>query len=217
MKRAAVEEVLEEYKRRRKEDILHLLPVYQEDILMGYLRPITFDYKISLPGIVPALSTWRRDTPYAWNSVFKVTDEGTEEWLEKFVLRNKNRIIFIVQDLDHHYIGQIGLAAFNENDKSAEIDAVVRGEKNKQPGIMSAALRTITVWGRRKFGLEHIYLDVFEDNVHAIEFYKRNNFIELERISLAEIKCETETKWEVDEKINPDSASRRYIKMKLET
>ena len=215
MSQDIIKEKLKEYKKSKKEDGSYLLPVYQENKLIAYLHPITFNYKVSLRGIVDALSDWRRKTPNAWASVFDVTHEGTEEWLEKYVLGNEKRIIFVIQDLDNHYIGQIGLAEFDYSEKSAEVDAVVRGRKDILPGVMSAALKTLVEWGKRELKLERFFLYVFDDNVHAIEFYKKNNFIEKNRIALNEVKCGAGVRWEINEKIHPKQASRCYIRMEL--
>lgn len=204
---------LEEYKRSKKEDLLHMLPVYQENQLLAYLRPITFDYKASLPGIVNALSRWRRENPTAGAGNFEVTDERTENWLKKYVLKNENRIIFIIMDLENHYIGQIGLADFDHITQSADIDAVLRGEKDTLPGIMGAALHTIIKWGKKELLLRHIFLKVFDDNLHAIEFYKKNCFDEVNRIALVQVKYDAEIKWEEDEKMNPVLAKRCYVRM----
>lgn len=216
MDRNTVEEKLRRYKREEKEDMLVMVPICQNGYVTAYLRPLTFDYKSSLPGIVCALSEWRRENSYAWASTFDVTDERTEMWLKKYVLEKKDRIIFVIQDLNNHYIGQIGLAGFDYNEKSVEIDAVVRGKKDVLPGIMGAALNTIINWGELEFHVEKFLLDVFDDNLHAIKFYKKNGFVESGRIALVEQKSRMETRWEIDESIAVESASRCYIKMELE-
>lgn len=219
MTQTGIQQKLKEYKRCKKEDILHLLPIYQADELTAYLRPLTFDYKISLPQIVNVLSSWRRNNPTAGTGTFHVTDERTENWLQKFVLKNENRIIFIIMDLQGRYIGHIGFAEFdytgkNGEGKTADIDAVLRGEKNILPGIMSDALRTLIYWGKRELKLENIFLDVFSDNLHAIQFYEKNHFEKVKRIALVKAVYDSETKWEIDENINPDLAAKCYIRMK---
>ena len=69
--------------------------------------------------------------------MFEITDERTELWVEKYVLKNENRIIFVIQDLENHYLGQIGLAGINGEQRSAEIDAVVRAFLCKKLNIYS--------------------------------------------------------------------------------
>lgn len=216
MDREDIERKLNEFKRSERDNFLYLLPVYQEDLLKAYLHPITYDYIVSLPGIVHELSQWRRNTPFAWNSVFEITDEKTEKWLKTFVLEKKDRIIFIIKDLQNNFIGQIGLAGFNYNDNSGEIDAVVRGRKSVLPGIMSAALNTIIKWGKDYLGIKNFFLNVFDDNTHAIEFYKNNNFLEMERIALVKEQHGTDINWKEDPQTDVSTASRCYIKMKLE-
>lgn len=70
--------------------------------------------------------------------------------------------------------------------------------------------------GKRELRLEQIYLDVFDNNIHAIQFYKKNHFIEVGRIALVKETCETESRWKTAPQLNPDIADRCYINMKLE-
>ena len=214
MDKQEVIRIIKKYKRSNKQDILRLLPIYKESEIVGYMRPLTFDYSQTLFNIVKVLSDWRRDNPTAGTGTFVVTDERTEKWLIKNVLDNEDRIIFLITDLKGDYIGHIGLAEFDEENLSADIDAVLRGVKNNLPGIMSYALKTIIVWGKDVLGLQNIYLDVYDDNVHAIKFYKRNNFAEVGKISLVKVRYENEVKWEIDKNLNPQYADKCYIRMK---
>jgi len=205
---------LKEYKRIKKTDILHLLPVYMGDVLAGYLRPVTFDYKVSMPGIVNELSEWRRENPDAGTGTFEVTDERTEKWLKTFILENERRILFIIMDLNNENIGQIGLAGFDFENASSDIDAVLRGKKDTAKGIMGAALEAIIRWGKTELQLKNIFLDVFNDNKHAISFYINHGFCEEGRIALVQKSYENEVKWEMDYDLNPGLAERRYIRMR---
>ena len=207
-------EVLKNYK-YMKDDILHLVPIYCEETIIGYLRPITADFMIAMPNIVSTLSRWRRDNPMAGTGSFEVTDARTQNWVEKFVLKNEKRIIFLIQDLEFRYIGHIGLAEIDTEQNSADIDAVLRGERGISKGIMTYALQAIINWCKIKLGIRNIFLDVFSDNPHAIKFYEKNNFIEVKRIALEQICYENEIKWEINETMNPNEAERCYIRMEL--
>ncbi len=209
-----IDKILKEYKRSDKENILHLIPIYQENVLVGYLRPITFDFKESLPGLVHSLSVWRRENPTAGTGTFIVTDERTERWLENFVLRNEKRIIFVIIDKESKYLGHIGLAEFDYEHRTADIDAVLRGVGGTHKGIMSAALKTIIAWGQRELGLKEIYLDVYDDNIHALNFYQKNCFEEVGRIALVKVCYEDEEKWEIDKQMDPYIAEKCYVRMR---
>ena len=209
-----IKEILKEYKRTEKKDLLHLLPIYMGAVLVGYLRPITYDYDVAMPGLVHKLSEWRRGNPEAGTGTFDVTDARTEKWLKSLILDNELRILFLIMDLNGGYIGQIGLAAFNFEDDSADIDAVLRGEKNAVKGIMGAALTEIIAWGKRVLKFKNVYLDVFNDNNHAISFYLHHGFQQVERIALVQEHYENEVKWEIDSSLDPALAERCYIRMK---
>lgn len=206
-------EILKTYKRTQKGDILHFIPVYQEERLAAYLRPLTFDYQDSLPGIISVLSRWRRENPMAGTGTFLVSDERTEHWLKTYVLNNESRIIFLIMDLQGNYIGHIGLAGFDFEKGIADIDAVLRGEKDVHPGIMGAALQAIIEWGENTLQLKKIYLEVFDDNLHAIQFYEKHHFCAMKKTALVEVKYEGETKWEIEEDMAPELAKRCYIRM----
>ncbi len=208
-------EIIKKYKCKEKTDILHMIPVYHGEILRAYLRPITFDYKFSMPDIVPTLSRWRRENPTAGTGTFKVTDERTQKWVENFVLKNERRIIFIIQNLEFQYVGHIGLAEINYIQSYADIDAVLRGEKDLLKGIMSDALQTIINWAKNELEIGNIYLDVYSDNLHAIQFYKKHNFREIKRIALEKVIYQNEVKWEISEAIAPDEAEKVYVRMEL--
>jgi hypothetical protein len=37
----------------------------------------------------------------------------TQEWITKFVLLRKDRLLFMIQDINYRYIGYIGYSSFN--------------------------------------------------------------------------------------------------------
>ncbi|MBR0598679.1 GNAT family N-acetyltransferase [Sinanaerobacter chloroacetimidivorans] len=172
-----VKEVFDNMKRQRKEDLLTLIPLYHHDDLYGFLRPITKDYRITIPDCGSLLAKWRNENPTMSAQAFLATAEGTERWLDNQVIEREDRILFLVLGLDGAKIGHIGFSSFNFEDKSCEVDAVLRGDKSAAPGMMSFALAGLIDWGLRELKLKKITLRVFDDNHHAIRFYQRNHFI----------------------------------------
>lgn len=196
MNEKSLKEKLDQYKRKQNSDILMLVPILDADKnTAGFLKPITADFKATINGCVELLSRWRAENPTLSPTRFHVTAEGTERWINDLVIHNDQRILFMVQDLGGNYIGHMGFAGFDCAMRSAEVDLVVRGEKNAASGLMGYAVQTLVRWGRQELGLEHISLDVLWDNAHAISFYERCGFQKGKLIPLTKEETLGETRW----------------------
>lgn len=164
-----LKEKLNQYKRKRNSDNLILLPILDADKnTVGFLRPITADFKATINRCVELLSRWRAENPTLSPTRFHVTAEGTERWINNLVVDNDQRILFMVQDLRENYIGHMGFTGFDCAAQSAEVDLVVRGEKNVALGLMEYAVQALVRWGKRELGLRHISLDVLWDNARDL-------------------------------------------------
>lgn len=142
----------------------------------GYLLPVC-ELHASDSQLIANLSKWREENSDSFPSQFTVTLEGTQKWLRHNVLDVEDRLLFLVTDAQGYHIGHLGLAnALNDN-MTAEIDNVVRGVKDRAPGIMSVAMEALLNWAEDFLAPKEIYLRVFSDNQHAIDFYTRLNFV----------------------------------------
>jgi perosamine synthetase len=65
-----------------------------------------------------------------------------------------------------------------------EIDNVVRGVDNQAPGIMAEAIQAVLDWAEEVIGPKQIFLRVFADNEHAVNFYRKLGFVDEQRIPL---------------------------------
>jgi len=149
----------------------------------GILIPINYvyaedDYLISL------LAKWREENYFAYPTKFKVTLAGTQKWLKEQVLDNPSRLLFLVVDQCGKWIGHVGLGDCLNYGRSIMLDNIVRGDKTHARGIMSEAVIELAEWARKMFLPTKVYLKVLDDNSHAIDFYKRLGFIEVQRIPL---------------------------------
>ena len=175
--RQLVKETLDKMKRHSAKEALLCLPVLDDrGELAGFLRPITWDYRDTMEGLGELLSRWRNENPLLSASPFKATAEGTEAWLDKQVLAREDRILFLISEKNGRLVGHIGFSSFNYEEKGCEVDAVLRGEKNGCPGIMTHSLKALIRWGLDALKLEKISLRVLSHNLHAIRFYEKNGF-----------------------------------------
>jgi RimJ/RimL family protein N-acetyltransferase len=206
--------ILDEYKCKSADDFLICLPVYDTDKkIIAYLRPITKDYLETIPKCVELMSKWRIENPTIGTGTFVVTHERTQRWLDNLVINNYDRIIFLIMDFAGNYLGHIGLAAFQYDKRSAEIDSVLRGVKHIIPGMMQFCMNTIMEWGKKILLLQEICLKVFADNIHAINFYERCGFKQDVLIPLIKNILPDEEKWEISPDPNLKNAERYYLKM----
>jgi perosamine synthetase len=136
---------------------------------------------------VATLARWRAENELAFPTRFPVTVEGTARWLRSGLLDVADRILFLVCDRHGHAVGHLGFAGCLNPERELEVDNVVRGVKDREPGLMSIALQRLLDWADEMFQPTGIFLHVFADNNRAVAFYRRLGFrstgtIDLERV-----------------------------------
>lgn len=135
----------------------------------SFLKPLT-DVDIDNEFIVNALSVWRTKLTTFPNK-FTATFQGTQTWLKNLVLKVPDRILFLLFSSDDELIGHMGFANISEDNKSIEIDNVVRGVKFKNPGVMKSSLLKMMEWFSEKHNPRFYNLRTLKTNTHAIESY----------------------------------------------
>lgn len=153
------------------------IPVMQVDTVRLTLRPITRNlknYEIEL------MAKWRAKNQHIFKDPNPITIEGTRKWfLETYTDR---RLLFFIKE-GLQYIGHLGIYRIDVKDDSLEIDNVIRG-RSQNKGIMHLSLATLIKWIYKVLKPKKIYLAVLKENIHAIEFYKKNGFVIEKEIEL---------------------------------
>lgn len=191
-----VTHTLDRYKRKRSEDNFILIPILNEgQETAGFLCPVTADFETTIPGCVDLLNRWRAENPTLSPSRFPITHERTQRWITNAIINNDHRILFMVQSLSGAYVGHLGFTAIAPEKRAAEVDQVVRGEKNACPGLMGFAMKSLIRWGKMELGLEHIDLVVLPENRHGIAFYRRCGFERDGIVPLIKVETGEEISW----------------------
>jgi len=187
------------------------IPVFQGTRRVATLIPITrtFFHDHRSNETIRLLTEWRRSNERWYPSVFTVTEERTRVWLQKHVLENHERILFVLIDPDGEIFGHMGLY-------HGEIDNVLRGRKQVVKGGMTAGLHSLMKWCYDELKIKNLYLRVFSDNLDAIHFYKNCGFLEIDKIPLEKIEENNETKWVESEEIDISSAERIFCVMRID-
>lgn len=145
------------------------------------------------PHIIRLLARWRKKHADWFPSQFPVTQIRTKKWLEKGVIDQSDRLLFMIY-MAGVYRGHVGLYRFNRTGKTCEIDNIVRG-RNGVKGMMEASIRLLMQWGKETLGITGYTLQTTSDNIRAIALYTRLGFAEVKRTALVYEKVSDGGQW----------------------
>jgi perosamine synthetase len=154
------------------------------------------------PNTILKLMELRNSNIHLWLGASIVTLESTKKWLKELVLENHQRILFWVIDEHETIHGHIGV--WIKEDGIFEIDNVIKDSSSAVKGLFSNALITVCKWLHDYTGLSNVFLRVLSTNSHAINFYKKNKFVEAGQQELK------------DKNQNSSDISSFWVVMKLE-
>lgn len=161
-------------------------------------------------GVISSCAKWRQEHEWWFPKQFHVTLGGTKKWLEKGVIEAEDRVLFFIVS-NNTSIGHIGLYRFNYDEKSCELDNVLRG-KPGPPGVMTYTTQVLMEWAHTELRLSQIKLRVFQDNRRALTLYERVGFHQVKLIPLQKKLVNNEVIWEEDESSNKEF-ERAYVLM----
>jgi perosamine synthetase len=179
----------------------------------GFLVPICELY-IKDDEIIAKLAKWRAENAFAYPTQFPVTMSGTKFWLRSKLLDVEDRILFLVLDKFGNIIGHLGFANAINDRRDIEIDNVIRGVKDVQPGIMTSAMKTLMDWAEETIGPDTIYLRVMNDNHHAIEFYRKLGFVDNQLIPLRRYEDDERIEYRTLTEDDHNEPDKYFLRMK---
>ncbi|SMC40583.1 Protein N-acetyltransferase, RimJ/RimL family [Oscillospiraceae bacterium] len=181
------------------------------ELKQGSLVPITYDFEDSMPECAALLSKWRIENPSLSPAEFVVTEKRTTAWIEKAILNNPNRILFMIKDDNQRYVGHIGISNIDPTKGKARLDSVMRGETTTCKTIMRDSIETLVHWCSTNFGVTRIDLVVLSDNERAIRLYRNCGFVSDGILPLKKIQENGEINWIEDATIKKPEKS--YLHM----
>jgi RimJ/RimL family protein N-acetyltransferase len=145
------------------------------------------------PELMEMLGRWRKENERWFDTIFKITLEGTTQWFRNLVTGAPDRLLFLIE-INGKHIGHVGLFRFNFKDMTCEVDNIIRGEKG-YPGLMESAIRTMMAWGRETLGLKSYTLHAGSINKRALRLYSRLGFIVKNRVPLVRTEKGDRIEW----------------------
>lgn len=133
---------------------------------------------------IDALAKWRNINVDVYPSRFIATRDSTRRWLRQQVIDAVNKILFLVLDAQGKIVGHLGLSSIDNDSHILEIDNVARWHDDLPPNTFSNCLGALIDWATSTMYVEGFILRVFSTNTRAINFYKKNHFVEFRVIQL---------------------------------
>jgi perosamine synthetase len=164
--------------------------------------------------IIGLLSKWRREHQQWFQAQFPISEERTRIWLKKRVLEVKDRLLFLIEHDDVYY-GHVGLFRYNIENKSIDIDNIIRGMPGF-PGLMEKALEVLMSWTQQMVDIKLFTLQTSSDNTKAIRLYKRLGFRTYKLIPTEYKKTVEGGEWIEKPNLPVTKALRAHVYMKQE-
>ena len=143
---------------------------------IGYLRPLKITHNNSISkSDIKLITQWRNQNRKKFFTWFKSTDKKTTFWLQNEYIHN-NELIFFVENKNHEPIGHISIGEIDLDQHTCEIGRIIKSNSCKEKGILTQAIQSAIKLAEDLFGIQTITLEVFSDNLRAINLYKRCGF-----------------------------------------
>lgn len=163
--------------------------------------------------LMELLGRWRQENEAWFPAQFKVTLQGTTSWFNNGVIGATDRLLFLIK-VRGTYVGHVGLFRFDFEQRTCEIDNILRGESG-YPGIIHDAIIAMMKWGAGYLGLEGYTLQVLADNERAIRLYERLGYATVGKTPLIQVQHEGKVEWVKPPEGYRGEIQRHYAVMSL--
>lgn len=172
------------------------------------LRPVSTTPGALNENDVRLLTEWRNRFVRSFLTEFVATEARTQAWLTETVGPDPTRILFMLDDARGQTVGYLGLAFIDWEQRTGELDAIVRGAELSHV-LMARAVTTLLRWGYTELALEALNGRARSDNP-ALGFF-RKLAKEVKRVPLRRTEKPGIVCWIEDETLSASSASLVYL------
>lgn len=162
---------------------LKAIPIIHEGDSLGSLIPVG-PWILDVPDLIRLMSEWRARAMRMFLTQFESTPEKTTAYLKDLSIGQPNRILFMIES-DRTFLGHIGLACIDN--RTAELDNVMRGKSGGSPNLMEASERTLINWAFTNLGLESLFLRILSYNFIAKALHEQMGFQTTQRLPLRRV------------------------------
>ena len=141
---------------------------------------------------------------------FHMTKEKTKEWINKLILENPERVLFIIY-LNNTKIGCIGHGGFDEKNNSSQLDNMMKDPTCKISGIMTVVEKVYLNWMFDFFNLSKITGYLFSDNERMMNIHKECGWVLVGDVPIKKNSYDDCTRWEEIKNFSNNENAERYF------
>ncbi len=153
---------------------------------------------------------WRNMYWEGYDTKFKGTQDQTKRWISEQILKNPERIAFMIL-VDGVKIGHFGITDYEEEENAVWFENGIRGVRGFAPGLMEHVERKLIEWIFNDVKISKIKLKLFSDNVKPINLHERCGFLAIETIPIRRIFTEDGWTWEKMKIKSKEEFGERYF------
>ena len=155
----------------------------EEGKKIAVLKPLIDSKIVDNSEIIKSIAKWRQYYKENFLTQFKVTEDGTRNWIENQIIKQANKILFMVETTNGELIGHEGVIFFDNDDSTCELDNLIKAaDFRKIPGIMTYAQKTLINWLFNHLNMKKIMLRVFSDNSRTQSLHIRCGFSKIKEV-----------------------------------
>lgn len=179
-------------------------------LLLGYLKPVD-TLLASDSDIITKLTRWRKMFMKYFLTQFHATEERTKLWIQRVVIKDDTRLLFLILDEIEKPIGNFGVC--NISSESAELDNLIRGERGGDPKLVYFSELFLMNWIYRNLNVDRIFLHVFSTNTRTISLHSSIGFNISRGYSLIKHVSNKEVRYEVGKEKDKATDELTYLEM----
>lgn len=112
------------------------------------------------------------------SSYWPISEIDHENWLESMLIRRRDLVIFVIEDMNGNSVGTCKLVNINWVHRSAELQIRIGSKANQGRGLGTAAVKLLCEFGFDDLGLHRISLFVLAGNLRARRAYEKARFLQ---------------------------------------
>jgi hypothetical protein len=189
-------------------------PVYAGERTVAFLRPIT-PAIFGSDGEIELLRRWREKANPHYLSQFEVTLEGTRRWLQYGLFDLPGRILFMVDLPGGRPVGHVGLYRFDFEERSCEMDNLIRGVEGVFPPVMRLAVAALHRFAYLDLQVEKTRCRIVSINRTFLWQAGRFGYREVRRVPLCRVERDNAVFWEECPPTPGREAERYFITLEM--